>query len=700
MGFKLHTTPYKFNDRKEFITVSTWGIKKYGSYRKVEYYNVACSFDIETSSTYINGEKVANMYVWQFGLNGYVIMGRTWKEFLIMLKDIAYSLDLHQKRRLMVFVHNLSYEFQFMAKWLEWDNIFSKDERKPIYAVSSLGIEFRCSYFLSGYSLEKVGEHLTTYKVEKLVGNLDYDKIRHSETPLTDEEIAYCVNDVLVVMAYIQELIDKEFLISRIPLTKTGYIRRYCKKSCMRKEGKSIKKFETYRRIMKSLIIQSQAEYMQLKRGFQGGFTHANAYKVNSIIQDVYSFDFTSSYPFVMLSEKFPMSRGVLVEIKDVAELKRYLNLYCCLFDITLYNISPKLTFENPLSSSKCWELEKPVINNGRVVTAEKITTTLTEQDFWILTKFYKWDKTEIFNCRIYEKDYLPTNFIKAILELYKNKTELKDVEGKEIEYLNSKELLNSCYGMSVTDIVHDIISYDVNSNWNKEKGDIEKDLQHYNTSKNRFLFYPWGVWVTAYARKNLFTGILECGEDYIYADTDSVKFTNYEKHKSYFDEYNKYVLEKLKLSAYSHNIPFEVFTPKTIEGDTKIMGVWELDGHYKRFKTLGAKRYIVDDYKKGINITVAGVGKKTALKYMLNKWGEDKIFNAFNEFLVIPKEHTGKMTHTYFDTGIKTKVKDYRGVWGTIEEKSYTHLEKAEFTLSLTSQYLDYLKGIKTVEA
>ena len=48
--------------------------------RMVEYINLPCSFDIETSSFYFNMNKMACMYIWQFGIDGYVVVGRTWED--------------------------------------------------------------------------------------------------------------------------------------------------------------------------------------------------------------------------------------------------------------------------------------------------------------------------------------------------------------------------------------------------------------------------------------------------------------------------------------------------------------------------------------------------------------------------------------------------------------------------------------------
>ena len=199
----------------------------------IHYFNCACAFDIETTSFIdAHNEKAATMYVWMLGLNGLCMMGRTWKEFISVINTISGILDLNENRRLIIGVHNLGYEFQFMRHYFDWVKVFAVEVRKPVYALTKQGIEFRDTYILSGYKLETVGKNLHTYKVEKMVGDLDYKKIRNSKTVLTEKEIGYCVNDIKVVMAYLQECIDTEGNITKIPLTKTGYIRRYVRNAC------------------------------------------------------------------------------------------------------------------------------------------------------------------------------------------------------------------------------------------------------------------------------------------------------------------------------------------------------------------------------------------------------------------------------------------------------------------------------------
>ena len=663
----------------------------------ITYYNIPCSFDIETSSFYDNeGNKTAIMYEWTFGINGLVIIGRKWTQFIKMMTFICNRLCTDPKHRLVCYIHNLGYEFQFMRRYFEWHKIFALEERRPIYALTETGIEFRCSYLLSGYSLAKLGENLLKYKVKKMVGDLDYNLIRHYRTKLTDKEVQYCINDVLVVMNYIQEKLETESKICYIPKTNTGYVRNYCRNYCFYEYGKDRKKShkkQRYIALIKTLQL-TVPEYKQLKRAFAGGFTHASIFYTGKEVEDVTSVDFTSSYPTVMLSEQFPMSSAEEIVITSKEEFYHNLKYYCCLFDVHFEGLESKFLYENYISESHCFNKKNVVVNNGRVVSADVLDLTLTEQDFYIIYNTYTWKVLKVGNFRRYHKGYLPKDFIKAILRLYQNKTELKGVEGKEVEYLRSKGMLNSAYGMCVTDIARDEILYD--TEWGSKEPDLQEVLDKYNQSNSRFLFYPWGIWVTAYARRNLWTGILECKDDYIYSDTDSIKFRNYDKHLEYINKYNKIITENLEKTLDNLHISKEKLRPKTIKGVEKPIGIWDYDGEYKRFKTLGAKRYMVQ-YKDSdkISLTVSGLNKKTAVPYMQQKYGEN-IFKEFNNHLYIPREYTGTNTHTYIDNERSGRITDYLGVEAEYKELTSVHIEASEYTLSLSGDYVKYILQVQ----
>ena len=669
--------------------------------KKIEYLNVACAFDIESTS-FINeyGEKSACMYCFVLGMNGKNIVGRTWDEAINYFNQIASEYCSDKEHRIIFYVHNLSFEFQWFRKRFKWDKIFALSEREVAYALTNNGIEFRCSYILSGYSLAKLGEQCVNYPIHKMVGDLDYSLPRHSKTPLTEKEWKYVYNDSLVVMSYIQQCIEREDNnIGNIPLTKTGYVRRYCRNACLY-EGSHRKshKYLEYRNKIKALTITSLEQYNQCKRAFIGGHSHGNPLIIGEVMEDVTSMDFTSSYPYCMLSEKYPMSKAMRVQIKSSEQFYELIDKYCCIFDITFYNIESTTPFEHWIPSSKCFVKEGATYDNGKIIKADKISMSLTEVDFKTISKFYKWDSIGIKNFRKYMKGYLPKNFIMAILNLYKKKTELKGVDEMYIEYMQSKGDLNSAYGMAVTDICRDEIIYSDNDEWNHEAPDYKTVIEKYNNSKNRFLYYVWGLYVTAYAKQNLATGILELKFDYLYADTDSVKFLNFEKHMDYFTDYNKKVEEKLNLMLNHYKLNPDLVKPKTIKGEEKLIGIWDYDGHYKRAKFLGSKRYMVQYDNDSYSFTVAGCSKKKAIPYLIEQAKIKKcdIFDLFDDEMYIPAEYTCKSTHTYIDYAQDGILKDYLGVEAEYHELSSVNLEACDFTLSLTSQFADYVLGLR----
>lgn len=681
-------------DDLQSITIPTIKTNK-----KIEYLDIESAFDIETSSIKIQEEKSSFMYIWMFGIgyNQPIYYGRTWEEFTKLCATIQKIYGLNENKRLIIYVHNLGYEFQFMRKYFKWENVFAVGERKPIKALTSYGIEFRDSLILSGYSLAKTAANLQKHQVKKLVGNLDYSLIRTQDTKMNEKELEYCNNDVEVILAYINEQIDQYKDISKIPLTNTGRVRSYVRHNCYYNNTNHRKssggKYSRYRKIMNDLTIDKD-EYIMLKRAFMGGFTHANASYSGQVLEEVTSIDFTSSYPSVMLAEQYPMSRGKEIEVESVKELEKLCVKYCLVFNIKLDDVRSKINQENYISESKCLTLEGSVKNNGRVFSADSLSMTITNVDFDIIKQCYEWENISVSNVIRYHKGYLPKPIIESILDLYEKKTVLKGVEGYEVEYLLSKGMINSVYGMSVTDVVQDEHTYD--EEWEETPADIDKQIEKYNTSKNRFLYYPWGVWVTAYARKNLWTGIIALGDDYIYSDTDSIKMLNYENHLDYISWYNTSTIKKLQDMCKHYNLNEQRLSPKTKKGVTKMMGIWDYEGTYSHFKTLGAKRYLVEDDGK-LELTVAGLSKQKGVGYMEEKCGGDlyQVFDMFNDELYIPAERTGKMTHTYIDEKQEFRIQDYQGNDSNISVESGIHLEPCDFTLSISKQYGTFLSNL-----
>ena len=296
----IYIKDFDFEQLNEYVSHA-----KTTKYKKVTYYELVTSFDIESTSTIVDGQKVAFMYIWQFAFENTLIYGRTWQEYQDFTNKLAQMLKLDDQHRLIVYVHNLAFEFQFMRKYFDWTSVFATDTRNPVKAVTDQGIEYKDSYILAGLNLDHVAKNLHKHKIKKLVGYLDYDQVRTYKTPLTSEELAYCANDIIIVVDYIHEQIDEYGSITNIPLTNTGRVRRYTKDQCYYngKKHKGNNQYNRYRKYITRLTLEPD-EYTMLKDAFQGCFTHANADKIGLLLENVASYDFTSSYPTVMLTEQ------------------------------------------------------------------------------------------------------------------------------------------------------------------------------------------------------------------------------------------------------------------------------------------------------------------------------------------------------------------------------------------------------------
>ncbi len=569
---------------------------------KCYYKDLLCAFDIET--TRIEEIEQSVMYIWQMQIEDTTIIGRTWEEFINLIDGMCSYLEKDSTdecpNKIVIYVHNLSYEFQFLSGIYQFlpEEVFAIKSRKILKCDMKKHIEFRCSYLLTNMSL---GEwtHKMGVKDAKLTG-FDYTKKRYPWTDLTENEILYSINDVkgLVQALRIQMELDDDNLYT-IPLTSTGYVRRDVKNAY-------IKKVPFYQR--KSLQIDMQV-YEIAREAFRGGDTHANRYYVGIVLRGVKSADRSSSYPDVIANCKFPMSawkRRTVRERCDYDNLVK--NGKAILCRVKLQGIKLRDEFYgNPyLSKDKCGNIQCGVYDNGRILTAHALETSVTDVDMKIIESVYRIDKIVFKDVYVSTYAKLPQPIIDVNIDYYRRKTELKDVEGQELYYMKAKNKLNSIYGMMAQNPVRDNIIYR-NGEYVIDT-DVSRETLLERNNKKAFLVYTWGVWVTAWARYRLWEGIQLAGDNFIYCDTDSVKYIG-EIDWSDYNELRKQ--DSIDSGAYA--------TDKN--GKTHYMGVYEYEGEYDEFITYGAKKYaVVKDGK--ITTTIAGVSKKLGGKELEKKGG------------------------------------------------------------------------------
>ena len=504
------------------------------------------------------------------------------------------------------------------------------------------------------------------------------------------------LNDVRVLVAYIDEQREQYHGITNIPLTNTGRVRSWVRDKALSDKSFSAK--------IKTMTIKDGDQYKLFKQAFAGGFTHANPNHVGKKFRNIASFDFTSSYPTVMIAEKYPMSRGLPQKWESWERFNEINDKALQIFTVEFWGLNTKVQFDNYISKNKCLDIKGELENNGRIYSADYLKITITSVDWDIIKQVYSWEKCKISNQVAFYKGYLPKPIIQSILHFYKQKTTLKGVDGKEAEYLHYKGMLNSVYGMSVTDIVHDNEIYN-NDTWTEEEADADVQIKKYNNSYSRFLFWAWGIFITSYARANLWDGILHFKDDYLYSDTDSIKAKNYKKHMDYINSYNRNIVKKLETCLDYYNIDRDEISPKDVKGNKHTLGLWDFEGVYTRFKTLGAKRYIVTKFNKEgkevLEITIAGLPKDKGRDYLLKISNNDfdTVFNKFTNGLKVPKEDSGKLTAFYDDEIKEGVIKDYQGHYTKVKSLSSVHLSKASFDMSMSAKYIKLLEMIENGE-
>ena len=635
------------------------------------------TFDIETSTIEkTDGSFEGYMYHWQVCIDGFVCFGRTWKEFLTFLRKMNRALNnYNEQHKLVCYIHNFSYEFQFLYSWIKLTNVFAIDKRKPLKAISKeFNIEFRCSYLLSNMNLKKFIENTPNAHYFKGSGDLDYKKVFTPKSILTMSELGYCYNDVMGLYEAIIYLLQEDTL-TTIPLTSTGYVRRECRNN-MRKNKKNRKQF---------LDLKLDDKLYQLcKDSFRGGNTASNRYKTNFINYDVSSYDMSSAYPYAMISGLYPITPFQEETITSLDMLDDYNNCYCTLAYYSFENVKLKKGIPFPyIPYSKCIEFIAPSYDtqfkgkeycyNGRVLEADFIKIAMTNYDYQIFINQYEYDDENVRVEDFYysHKGFLPKELINTVLEFFTLKSQLKGIDGKEYEYMKSKNKLNSLYGMIVTDIIRQENLF--NDQW--EKGE-NSTLEEYYSKRNNFLTYQWGLFVTAICRTNLQKAIDKIGLDCVYIDTDSLKYCG-----SHDD-----VFEHIKQEMIDWCIQNDIINYVEVGDNKYFLGLFDKEKGYDEFVTLGAKKYAFNQNGK-IGITVAGLNKKSGAKELELKGGLSNF----------------KIGTEFFDSGRKTVYynddkKHFLIVQGCkIENASNIALVDTTYTLGMTDVMLSILNGLES---
>ena len=602
--------------------------------KHVEYIDVTCTFDIETT----NSDEDGFAYSFQTCIGGLVVVPRYFEDWAELIETLCDKWRVTEKRKLIIYVHNLGYEFTYLIqlltlRWGDCKALYTKS-RKPLTLEFSNGIEFRDSLKLFQKSLARATEGC---KHEKLKGDLDYTVYRTPDTPLDDKEFAYCVNDVLGLYEAIERMKKEHgFNAATLPLSNTALVKQEVNKIVNNDKG--------FDPIRKALTLTKSQTYLAYK-AMAGGDTHGARWKAGYTFTNCNSYDFKSAHPSQQLLWKFPSGQPIdLPENTPEEDMNSIIdNGMGWVGQVAVSGLHIKDECPDPcISVSKCINTE--VItdsDNGRVLdTAGTLIFFCDSNDWQRIRDGYEYEEMTALDSFAFRLSYLPDSFRMAIFEKFKIKETMKGSP----EYMFSKICVNTIYGATAQKQIRDEYTADIGETidfeklgWEKNLEDMDdKEVEKAQNKKNTFPFL-WGLWTASLTRLKLWRLLKIVGWDkVIYWDTDSCKFEGAKVPA--VEEYNREIQEQCKKRG--------VVVDKG-NGKKVYIGVAE-DEHlhanfgYKEFRFLHAKCYAARTYEGKLESTIAGVGKKEGVAAL-----KDDIENL-TDMLVI--EDAGGLMLTYHD--------------------------------------------------
>lgn len=631
-----------------------------------KYIKIPAGFDIETTKIRVDSESyTAYCYHWQFGFGKIAIMGRyltTMQEFFeLLIEEINEN---KPKCKLLVFDANLGYEWQFCKHYwreLTISKVFAKEERDPLMITLESTIELREVLGLFGNSLAQIAKNYCGMK--KLVGDLNYDAIILSETPMTEKEIGYCVRDVEILCKLASGYIYKNFFGNKpkLPYTGTGLIRDAIKKEY----GKNLK---AQQELIKSWMPDDEEEYEIFRRYlFKGGISGSNIKLADKKLEHVIGADITSDYPFQMLVRMFPMGKATVVDSQLFCSDDKPYIATIAFYDFKSKSQHALMSSHKAINSKEMIKSKKTILDNNRVQFAEKIVLVVNDVEYKALKRAYKWKHAVVQKCWCFQEGYmkLPIEIRKVVIKQYLVKEELKAEYSNTQEYRDAKTFVNGIFGMMCTALYFEDLGFIEDTCLIKST-----NRRTYEDSISKLFLSPyWGFWITSYAREMLMDVICRFPDIIAQYDTDSVYFVNEGERgsqlRAYLEDRNS-SYKRLNGILFQHNPRMEK------------IGTWDFTDEFKCFKGLGSKRYMYLDSKGNYHVTIAGCrkyvdenGKERStmidqLEYndIVNETETDP-FDFFSEKMYIDPEHSRKLSSTYVD---KHYVVDYTDRDGNVE--------------------------------
>ena len=703
-------------------------------------FKIGCAYDTESSTlqhkeidhykkdktpVYHTVVDTCFCYSYQFAIGEYYAIYRRREAFLMCLTTLVDTVKKLTARPefenavLCIWCANMAHEWAFIKGDLmgryNITKLFAKTARDAMLIQIEKCVEFRECLGLFGRSLADISKHWCE-KFGKLVGGLDYDLVRTSETDLTETDRDYMRNDVLSLTEMHTNVIayyTQKNGCCKLPYTSSGFVRMALKNAIRNDERLTEERenFNFYRREP----VETNIEYLKIKNrrsvvsayqwdicrnySYSGGLCGSNIAYVGKILNNVICADITSDYPAQMVQKQFPTGRLTRVNPSKYDAVKAAKKPFFALLKIKrMTSKSRHATFSkhkiiNGDKTSPFAEIygtpEKLIIYNGKVLEGENMIVCWNDIDIAAYNEIYEINGgcLDLWVFDRYAR--APQWLTDTMCNDYVNKALLK-AAGKQNtqDYNEAKRNVNTYYGVLATR------DHDVNDAVDGKLNFTNSKTKSFEKKARDFWLNPYiAFWVTSYARTILMHFISRFPDAIVQYDTDSLYYLR-SKGKDLEKALNEYNAEILSINRrrFRNHPNREIF-------DT--LGQWDFDEVYKKFLPMGAKKYIKQD-DAGIHTVIAGLPKK-AIPAEIQARGISqpltyynplvRYINGLSPVVIIQHMFAHKFASVYNDD-ITTRyetITDYNGKTALQAVSSYHAITPIDFTLSIGVDFLKH---------
>lgn len=442
-----------------------------------------------------------------------------------------------------LYFHNLSFDGSFIVDFLlregyKFTNERDKDMPNKTFraSISQMGawyfikikkghklLEIRNSLKLIPSSLKRIAQSFKT-KHQKL--DMVYEGDRHAYCEITEEELKYIENDVLVLKEALEKMFDE------------GHDKLTIGSCCLAefKEAFTTKEYKSYFPDLRDYPCNSGCSnvWEYVHKSYHGGWCYVNPVYAHQIIEEGTVYDVNSLYPSMMHSmsgNRYPVGKPTMFSSEPPEDITRdekyyYFIRFRCRFSLkprclpwihirksNLYKSNENLTTSDVRKKGK---YSRYYLDDEGYIQDTKVELTLTCKDWDLFKETYY-----IYDLEILDGCYFRT--VIGIFDEYINYYKELKMKSKGFQREMAKLFLNNLYGKMA---MSDDSSY--KEPYLDPDTDVVKFITH-NENKKQVGYIPIGSAITSYAMNFTIRAAMENYDRFCYADTDSIHLKGYE---------------------------------------------------------------------------------------------------------------------------------------------------------------------------